>query len=197
MAAPRVTNSVQTPTTKEGVGKKVLKIGGAIFGTVGVTVLGATLIWPAALIGITWFILTKCKVESVAVPMLAFAVGHSGWMVVGHATLAAMGGEADLISVAVDVVIVIALLTWFLWARSRAAAIGVLVYQILALGVGVLLWGPTVEAIKEAIPRASSQTLMFAQAMHVFLRITGICLCVYAIAKLRKQTTVKYSEVFE
>src|SRR5262245_29559616 len=194
MAAPRVTNSVQT--TKEGVGKKVLKIGGAIFGTVGVTVLGATLIWPAALIGITWFILTKCKVESVAVPMLAFAVGHSGWMVVGHATLAAMRGEADLISVAVDVVIVIALLTWFLWARSRAAAIGVLVYQILALGVGVL-WGPTVEAIKEAIPRASSQTLMFAQAMHVFLRITGICLCVYAIAKLRKQTTVKYSEVFE
>lgn len=195
MAAPRVTNSVQTPTTNAGVGKKVLKIGGAIFGAVigslGVTVLGGTLIWPAALIGITWFILTKCKVESVAVPMLAFVVGHTGWMVVGHATLVAMGGEADLISVAVDVVIVIALLTWFLWARSRAVAIVVLVYQILALGVGVLLWGEVV------IPGASSQALMFAQAMHAFLRITGICLCVYAIAKLRKQTTAKYSEVFE
>jgi hypothetical protein len=195
MAASPATDSVQTPTTNEGVGQKVLKIGGAIFGAVigylGVTVLGGTLIWPAALIGITWFILTKCKVESVAVPMLAFVVGHTGWMVVGHATLKAIGEEANLISLAVDVVIVIALLIWFLWARSRAAAIGVLVYQILALGVGVLLWGEVL------IPGASSQTVMFAQAMHAFLRVTGICLCVYAIAKLRKQTTAKFSEVFE
>src|SRR5262245_24861596 len=193
-SAPR---PVKTSFADESFGKKALRGVGSLFGLligfVGFKVLGATLVWPAALIGITWFILAKCKVETVAVPMLAVVVGHTGWMIVGHAMLFVMGlWTDDQLLFLVDVVIVIALLIWFLWARSRAAAIGVLVYQMLALSMGALQWGEV------TIPGASSQALMLAQAMHIFLRVMGICLCIYAIAKLRKKpATGKLSEVFE
>src|SRR5262245_6383035 len=189
------TNPVETPPANEGFGKKALRIVATLFGAalggVGINVLGATLVWPAALIGITWFILAKCKVQSVAVPMLAFVIGHTGWMIVGHATLFAMGVQNDL-SVLVDIVLVLALSIWFLWARSRAAAIGILVYQIIALAAGASQLGEV------TIPGASSRALMLAQAMHIFLRVVGIGLCIYAISKLRKKpTTAKLTEVFE
>jgi hypothetical protein len=189
-------NPVKTPPASESFGKKALRVVGTIFGaalgSVGFTVLGGTLIWPAALIGITWFTLAKCKVESVAVPMLAFIIGHTGWMIVGNVTLFAMGVQNDL-SVLVDIALVVALAIWFLWARSRAAAIGILVYQIIALAAGASQLGEV------TIPGASSEKLMLAQGMHIFLRVAGIGLCIYAISKLRKKkpTTAKLSEVFE
>ena len=200
-AAPLSTNSAQTPTAKESVAKKALRILGSLVGAtigyVAVIKLGATIIWPAALIGITWFILVKCKVESVAVPMLAVVIGHTGWMMVGYAILFAIGSpnrdsliDQTLLSL-VDVVIVAVLSIWFLWARSRAAAVGVLVYQIVTLGTQVLLGADI------TIPGLSSQQLMVAQAMHVILRLVGVGLCIYAVAKLtKKPTAAELSEVF-
>jgi hypothetical protein len=78
------------PPPKLSAGKKALGIAASIFGAgIGAFVIkpfGASLLWPVALIGIAWFILAKCKIEAPAIPMVAVLLGHTGWMVVGHAS---------------------------------------------------------------------------------------------------------------
>jgi hypothetical protein len=177
----------------KSAGKKALRTVGLLFaaliGWFAVSALGG--VGPATLIVITWFILAKCKVESVAVPMLAFVIGHTAWMIVSHAILFSIGRlPNDYLLLLVDVGLVAAVSIWFLWARSRMAAIGVLAYQILALGGSIMEWG------EQTTPGVSSQAQMAGQAMGIFLRAVGICLCIYAIAKLRKERDAELSEVF-
>lgn len=179
------TNPSQTAPPKESLAKKTLGIVASLFawliGYIAFRYYGTTFLWPAALIGGAWFILAKCKVEPVAVPMLAFVIGHTGWVIVGHAALAAMGSPIDSFSLLLDIAAVTALSIWFLWARSRAATIGILIYQIVALGSGVLQMGDI------TIPGTSTEAMMIGQAVHIILRIVGICLCIYAFVKLRKR----------
>jgi hypothetical protein len=121
-------------------------------------------------------------VEPVAVPMLAVVIGHTGWMIVGHVYLYLMGAlTAELLSNLLDVVLVVGLTIWFLIRRSRAAAIGVLAYQCVALASGIAFSGEI------SIPGISGQALTVAQLLHVLLRVAGIALAIYAIAKLGKK----------
>jgi hypothetical protein len=87
---PRLTDPAVAPPPKLSAGKKALGIAASIFGAgIGAFVIkpfGASLLWPVALIGIAWFILAKCKIEAPAIPMVAVLLGHTGWMVVGHAS---------------------------------------------------------------------------------------------------------------
>jgi hypothetical protein len=186
-SAPLVTEPATDPPAKESMGRKALGIGGSILGAIigiaAVRTFGvAVLIWPAALIAIAWFVLAKCKVEAEAVPMLAVLIGHTGWMIVGHVTLYLMGRlTSDQLWFLVDVVLVLGLSIWFLAARSRASAVGILVYQICALAFQLLSLGDM------SLP-ISRQSLMLAQMLHVILRLAGIGLCIYAIVTLGKKS---------
>jgi hypothetical protein len=185
-SAPLVTEPAADLPKEESTGKKVLGIGasilGAVIGIVVVRTFGmATLIWPAALIAIAWFVLAKCKVEAAAVPMLAVLIGHTGWMIVGHVTLYLMGRlTSDQLWFLVDVVLVLGLSIWFLAARSRASAVGILVYQICALAFQILSLGDM------SLP-ISRQGLMLARILHVILRLAGIGLCIYATLMLGRK----------
>jgi GYF domain 2 len=185
-SAPLAAEPATDPPAEQSTGRKVLGIAvsilGAVIGIVVVRTFGvATLIWPAALIAIAWFVLVKCNVEAAAVPMLAILLGHTGWMIVGHVTLYLMGRlTSDQLWFLVDAVLVLGLTIWFLAARSRASAIGILVYQTCALAFGVLTLGDI------SLP-ISSQALMLAQILHIILRLAGIGLCIYAIVMLGRQ----------
>jgi hypothetical protein len=166
---------------------------GAVIGIGAVKIFGAAFIWPAALVGVAWFILAKCQVESRAIPMLAIIIGHTGWISVGMITLYLVGSfRSAQLSFLVDVALVIILLIWFLRVRSRAAAIGVLVYQICALGFGIM----SMSQVK--ISGLNSNTLVLAQTMHVILRLLGIAMCVYAAVNLGKRPAhIDAGAVFE
>jgi hypothetical protein len=189
---PPPTNSVLTSPVKESGSKKALGIAASIFGALiglfAVKAFGWTLIiWPVGLIGVTWLILARCNVNSAAVPMLAFVIGHTAWMIVGHMILYANGSLTDdQMWFLADLVIVIGLSIWFLSVRSRAAAIGILVYQICALGFGLMTMGEI------SIAGVSSQKMALAQALHIILRVVGIGLCIYAVAKLGKVRSSKH-----
>src|SRR5262245_7815679 len=107
---------------KESAGRKAVGIGtsivGALIGMLAVRAFGTWLLWPAALIGIAWFILVKCKIEAAAVPMVAVLLGHTAWMVVGHVSFYFAGAKYDL-EYLFDVAIVTGLAIWFFVARSR------------------------------------------------------------------------------
>jgi hypothetical protein len=144
------------------------------------------LLWPVALIGIAWFILAKCKIEPPAIPMVAVLLGHTGWMVAGHVTLYSIGRLTDdQLWFLLDVVVVTCLAVWFFARRSRASAIGILVYQICALVGGVAGIGDV------SIPGISNQYVAIMQAVHIILRLAGVGLCIYAIAKMGKRRAVQ------
>jgi hypothetical protein len=180
-----VEDFVETSTPKTKREKKwweyPLSLLGGLVGLVLARVFGGSFYLPAALIGVTWFILVKCKTKPVAVPMLAIVIGHTGWVVVGNVAAYSMGNEPpDGMWFLLEVAIVAALSVWFLSAQSRAAAIGILIYQIVSLAGGV----STMDEM--SMPGVSSQAVAIAQTMHIILRIVGAAFCVYAIVKLRK-----------
>jgi hypothetical protein len=144
-------------------------IAAACVGTVAAVVFKALIMWPAAFGVIAWFTLGRCKVPPPAVPMMAILLGHAGWMLVGYVSLAATGRTLAHPAL-VDVVIVTGLSIWFLVTRSRAAAIGVMVYQVFAFGGG--LW--------ELGDRAPT----LAQSLHLLLRVAGVGACIYAVGML-------------
>jgi hypothetical protein len=180
------TSSVMATVTenarKKARGKSVvLSLIGWLVGWIAIKAFGFTIIWPAALIGITWGVLAKCKVESAAIPMLAVMIGQTGWMMVGLAFLYANDRSTDdQMWSFLDVAVVISLSIWFVVTRSRAAVIGVLVYQICALGITVTEIGNV------SLPGLSGQTIAIAEAIHLVLRATGIVLCIYALTRVGK-----------
>jgi hypothetical protein len=177
-AAPRL-QLAPAPTDEEGVKAATIAawIAGVVVATAAAVAFGGSFTWPAGLGAVAWFILRQCKVEPAALPMLAVLLGHTGWMLVGYIVLAAAGHPTHW--VITDVVIVVALLIWFLLARSRAAAIGMLVYQILSLA-GVLMQGGP-----RSMVLISEHDALMAFIMHVALRIVGVGACIYAIVRLR------------
>jgi hypothetical protein len=153
-------------------------IAAACIGTIAAVIFKGSFLWPAALGGIAWFTLSRCNVESAAVPMLAVLLGHTGWMLVGYVVLATTGRTPSH-AVIVDLVIVVALSIWFLAARSRAAVIGVLAYQVLSLGIVLVQAGPRM------IAGVSTNDLAMAYILHTALRVIGLALCIYAVVMLR------------
>jgi hypothetical protein len=190
---PRLTDPAVAPPRKLSAGKKALRIALHIAASIFVAGIGAfvlmvfgELLWlllPVALIGIAWFILAKCKIETPAIPMVAVLLGHTGWMVVGLASLYFMGRlRGDQFWLLIDVVVVACLAIWFFVARSRGSVIGILVYQICGLVLGIIQMGNV------SLPGISSQSIVVAQGMHIILRIAGIGLCIYALLEMGKKT---------
>jgi hypothetical protein len=150
---------------------------GCIGSAVALLLIGNILL-PVALVAIAWFMLYKCRVEPVGVPMLAVVLGHTAWMLGGYIVLVASGRPAPH-STFVDLVIAIALSIWFVATWSRAAAIGVLTYQVLSLLTGLAQAGP------RSIAGLGSTELAIAYIVHLVLRVIGIGVCIYAIVMLR------------
>lgn len=188
----QATQVTEPPSAKGSFVKKSLVVGGSIFGAligiIAVKVFSVAFIWPAALIGITWFVLSRCKVELAAIPMLSFVIGQTLWMMAGYSFLYLRGHLEDWWFL-VDVALVTGISIWFFLAKSRPAVIGVLVYQICSLGSGLLLMSKT------SVIGLSSQQLALAQTMHIILRILGIVFCVYALMKLGKARSETRSEI--
>jgi hypothetical protein len=177
-AAPRL-QQAPAPTDEERVNVAAIAawIAGAVIAMAAVGAFKWSFAWPAGLGAIAWFTLRRCKVEPAALPMLAVLLGHTGWMVVGYIALAAVGRPPHW--VIIDVVVVVALLSWFLLARSRAAAIGMLTYQILSLVVVLTQGSP------RSMVGISGYDAVMGYIMHIALRIAGVGACIYAVVRLR------------
>jgi len=163
--------------------KWLATIAGAAIGFAFSKFFGAVLFVPAVLIGITWFILSKSKVPRIAIPMMAVFIGQTLWMVVGHTIVYMSYNQIDP-NVFVDLGGAAAVATWFLLRGSRAAAIGVLVVQIVELAGLALTLGET------AIPNFSRGQLALGETLHISLRALGIALCIYVIWNLKKPRPV-------
>jgi hypothetical protein len=106
--------------------------------------------------------------------MLAFVLGHTLWMIVGHATLISMDKPSpDLTLFAFDLVVVVVALIWCIKKQSVASCVLILLYQIVALGTNVLFFDEY------------SKTSQLGASMHVGLRVIGVGLAVYAIIKTK------------
>ena len=168
---------------------KLVSIGSALVGIALAKAFGATFWMPAALIALAWFVLSKMRAHELMIPMLAFMLGHTTWMVVGSGLLIYLNGwSADNSWFLVDVVVVVGLTIWGLRAPSWRSSGGVLVYQIAALGMGALdmAYGGGVK-----ISSLSAQSIMLAQVMHILLRVIGIGLAIQGvIAFARKRASI-------
>ena len=154
-------------------------IAAGCIGAVAAVALIGNMLLPAALVGIAWLTLYKCRVEPAGVPMLAVVIGHTAWMLAGYIILTVTGRPAPHATI-VDVVLVAALTIWFGVARSRAAAIGVLAYQVLSLLTGLAQGGP------RSISGVGATELTVAYYVHMALRVIGIGACIYAVVVLRR-----------
>src|SRR5262249_1188786 len=120
------------------------------------------------------WVLTKLKLRDDTAWMFGVLIGHTLWMFIGHATLFYLGKPYPQFALfLVDLVAVTALAVWGLSRQSSSAAIGVLIYQVLALG------GHLADFSQQGkVPSGPY--------IHVALRLLGIGLAIYAIIVARR-----------
>ena len=153
-------------------------IAGALVGLTLSKVMGSAFWLPAITISGSWFIFSKYKAPQALVPVMAILVGHTAWIAIGIGVLVLIGkANQDTLLSLVDVAIVAGLTIWALKERNRTACIGIIVYEVLSLGVNVI------EAGYKPI-------LAAALTMHIVLRLCGIAAALFAIAKLSKDASI-------
>jgi hypothetical protein len=153
-----------------------------IFGGVSVAIslllsriLGAVFWMPVLLIAISFWGFTKLKLRDYAAIMLGILVGHTLWMIIGHlAILGQNKSDPDLLSFSFDFLIVLILTIWGLKTQSVAMSVGVLIYQIFALGTNVVLF--------DEISKVSTS----AAFVHIGMRALGVGAAIYAILRARR-----------
>jgi hypothetical protein len=127
---------------------------------------------PPLFIWLSYWIFTKLKTDSYISIMLGFVMGHTLWMILGHAMLISTGRTSpDLAGFAVDLIAVIIGVIWCLKRPSVYSCAFVLLYQIIVLGVNVVLFNKNVNASQAAA------------VMHVILRAVGSGMAIYAIVQ--------------
>jgi hypothetical protein len=168
--------------------RKMVERGAAILASVIGIALGkafGAIFWlPTLLVSIAWFVLTKAKVSNILTPMLAILIGHTGWMLIGFATLFATRGNADvMIEFAPDFIAVVGLSVWILVRQSVPGAVGVLTYEVAAL-------------VYLVINADEQRVTATAIIMHFVLRILGACAAIYAIVMLNRSRSAPQQEWF-
>jgi GYF domain 2 len=146
-------------------------IGGALIGLALSKIVGAAFWFPAITIGGAWFIFSKWKVPHALVPVMAILVGHTVWIAIG------IGTNHDTFLSMFDVVIVSGLMIWVLKERNRASCIGIIVYEVFALGLN----------FSEA---GDQPGLALTMTMHIVLRLCAIAAATFAVMKLSKEAPI-------
>jgi hypothetical protein len=135
---------------------------------------------PPLFIWLSYWIFTKLKTESYISIMLGFVMGHTLWMILGHAIIISTGRTSpDLAGFPVDLIAVIIGVIWCLKRPSAYSCAFVLLYQIVVLGVNVLLFNKNGNASQAAA------------VMHVVLRAVGSGVAIYAIVQTRRERKEK------
>jgi hypothetical protein len=131
---------------------------------------------PVLFIWVSYWIFTKLKVQTSIAAMLALLLGHTLWIVAGHAILLSINQpSAELPWFAIDIIAVAIALIWCLKKQSVASCVFVLLYELVGLTVNIMDLNE-MSRVSEA-----------AAWMHVGLRAIGCGLAIYAIVKVRQQ----------
>jgi hypothetical protein len=176
-SAKRTPNAQPRPVPEETSGwKKAAGIAASIVGgLIGLSLskaLGSVFWMPAIAVAVVWWALSRSNAPSWAVPMLTLAIGQTTWIAVGIIILASIGKTtADHFFSIADVVIVVGLAFWVLKAQTKSACIGVLIYEVIALGMNVV-------TLNER-----SEDIATAMVIHIILRLCGIAATIYALYK--------------
>jgi hypothetical protein len=135
---------------------------------------------PPLFIWLSYWIFTKLKTESYISIMLGLVIGHTLWVILGHAILISTDRTSpDLAGFAVDLIAVIIGVIWCLKRPSVYSCAFVLLYQIVVLEVNVVLFNQ------------SSNGSQAAAVMHVVLRAVGSGMAIYAIVQTRRERKEK------
>ena len=169
----------------KGWGRTAISI---LFGIVGVGLgraYGSAFWIPALLVSLSYLGFSKLRIAPAVAAMLGVLVGHTLWMIVGHAALFMMGKpNPDWALLSVDVLAVLGLTIWCMKKQSRASCVGTLVYQLLCL---VFLIG--------SFDDVTASVGQVGLIEHLILRIVGFGLALYAAVKQGRcaEVSVGYS----
>ncbi|MCW2078045.1 UNVERIFIED_ORG: positive regulator of sigma E activity [Bradyrhizobium japonicum] len=137
--------------------------------------LGGVYWMPVLLIAISIWIFSRLKLRDYSVWMLGVLVGHTLWVLVGHATIIGMGKpDPELTNFIIDLVVVSALTVWGLKTQSFWMCLCVLLYQLAAMAMSTILF----DEVSKVSPTAA--------IVHAVLRAIGIGLAIYAMVKARQ-----------
>ncbi len=159
---------------------RVAGAAGAIaIGYFGSRVLGWSFWIPLVALAIAWLVLRWTTPKWLA-PVLTVIIGQTTWIASSLVILSVTGGlSTELeISIAIEVLIVVALVWWTLKKKSVASLSAIICFELVGL-VAILI----------AIDDHPGQMLTIA--MHALLRITGIVAAVYAIVAARRQRALQ------
>ena len=130
---------------------------------------------PVLLIALSCWLFTKIKLRDYIAVMLGILVGHTLWMIAGHAILLSTNqADPDALLFSFDFVIVLALTIWAIRTQSVAVSACILIYQIFALGSSVVFF----DELAKGTPTAT--------LIHICLRGIGIAATIYAIIRARR-----------
>lgn len=169
---------VPLPEGRKDWKRAAASIGGAVIGLGLSKAMGGSFWIPALCILLSSLGLTKIKVAATAIPMLSVLLGHTLWIGIGEITLASLGKpDPDLGLFFVDIAVTAGLVIWCVKRSSAASAVTILIYQCVCAAWTVMTF--------DSISRISE----LAAFVHLFLRLLGIGLAVYAAVKLRRTHT--------
>jgi GYF domain 2 len=131
---------------------------------------------PVVFIWVSYWILTKLKVQTSIAAMLALLLGHTLWIAAGHAILLSINKPSpDLPWFTIDLIALAVALIWCLKKQSVASCVFVLLYELVGLAVNIVDFNE-MSKVSEA-----------AAWMHVSLRAIGCGLAIYAIVEIRQR----------
>jgi hypothetical protein len=165
---------------KEGMVGKFSGMAVSLFaGLVGVALskaFGALFWFPVLLVVACWFVGKWGGVPEEVRPVLSTSGGHFLWIAASLLILLNQGrlGEANWISLYVEMPLNIALLGWVAWKRSRLSLAILMVYQAVVLVTNVV-----------SLDGATQSQAGFL-VVHAIMRIVELGCGVYAIVKIGK-----------
>jgi len=162
-------------TAKQGPFYKIAGVSLIVLSAILGKALGGAYWMPALLIALSIWALSKLRVRDYAAWMLGVLVGHTLWMIIGHATLYFLDKpDPDVLFFLVDLVLVVGFTAWGLRVQSLALSVAVLAYQLLALATNVANFDEYARIAQIGI------------FVHIALRLIGGGLAIYSIIRIRR-----------
>jgi hypothetical protein len=144
--------------------------------------LGANFWIPALAVSVTWWLLSKFKVNAPLIPVLAIFIGHTLWIVIGLLILVSLGSvtQTQLFDGLLEIAIVAPIAFWVLKKQSALSLSALMLFELIGFVVLIVNW-----------PSTTSANMVTARAVHFALRIAELLAAIYAIYSLRKLPTEK------